>query len=143
MSTPRRTETGFRLILVVGAVVAIAIGVWGLVWTRMLHDVLGFHVPKTGLGIIHTFGGVMVSIGIGYALAAAQPQRSRSLLVPLFLVPLVTAGTMIAGVARGDIKAGRGVGFAIFELAYSLLFFRLYPRLATPEAPSVPDVPPR
>jgi hypothetical protein len=142
MSARSSSEAGFRLILALGALVAIAIGIWGLVWTEMLHNILGFEVPRRALGITHVFGGVMVSVGVGYALAAAQPQRSRSLLVPLFFVPLVTAGTMISGVARGDIKSGRGIGFALFELAYCLLFFRLYPRVATPDAPSVGDVPP-
>jgi hypothetical protein len=132
----KRSESGFRLILFVGAFAAVVVGVWGLVWIEMLRSVLGFRAVPRAAGIIHVFGGVMISIGVTYALAAAQPQRNRSLLVPLFLVPATIAVTVIAGVARGEIFAGRGIGYALFNVAYCLLFFRLYPRVAGPE----PDV---
>jgi hypothetical protein len=140
----RSTEGPFRLVLMVGAVAAVAIGVWGLVWTGMLDSVLGFKVPAgKGLGVIRLFGGVMVSLGVAYALAAAQPQRSRSLLVLLFVSPLMMAVTTIAAVARGEMQSsGKGIGFVIFNLAYCFLYFRFYPRVTAPEAPVEQDVPP-
>lgn len=145
MSRPTRsTDGGFRLVLVVGAVVSTAIAIWALLWTGMLETVLGLDVPKRSLGVVRLFGGVMLAVAIGYALAAAQPQRSRSLLVPLFVVPVVTAITTIAGVSRDEITGGKGIAFAVFNLAYCLFYFRMYPRVmaaesAAPEPP--PDVP--
>jgi hypothetical protein len=139
-ATKRNPDGGFRLVLVVGAVVSIAIAVWALVWTGMLQTVLGFDIPKRSLGITRMFGGVMLAVGVGYALAAAQPQRSRGLLVPLFIVPMVSALTTIAGVSRNEIQGGKGIAFAVFELAYCLFFFRVYPRVV-PEPPG-PKLPP-
>lgn len=142
MSTPKKTnEQGFRALLVLGAVVSIAIGVWGLVWQGMLDDVLGLKIAKNSHGVARLFGAVMLAVGIGYALAAAQPQRSRSLLVQLFAVPGIMAIAVIAGTARGEIKGAQGVVFAIYNLAYCLLYFRVYPRIATPE-PHRPGAPP-
>lgn len=111
----------------------------------MLETVLGLDVPKRSLGVVRMFGGVMLAVGIGYALAAAQPQRSRSLLVPLFVVPLVTAITTIAGVSRDEITGGKGIVFAVYNLAYCLLYFRMYPRVtaAEPAAPELPPEPPK
>jgi hypothetical protein len=136
----RNLEGGFRLVLFVGAVVSIAIAVWALVWTGMLQTVLGFDVPKRAAGVTRLFGGVMLAVGVGYALAAAQPQRSRSLLVPLFVVPLVNAFTTIAGVSRNEIQGGKGIAFAVFNLGYCLFYFRMYPRVV-PE-PAAPKLPP-
>lgn len=142
MSTGRKRspDGGFRIVLFVGAVVSIAIAVWALVWTGMLQTVLGLDVPKRAYGVTRLFGGVMLAVGVGYALAAAQPQRSRGLLVPLFVVPLVNAFTTIAGVSRNEIQGGKGIAFAVFELGYCLFFFRMYPRVV-PE-PAGPKLPP-
>jgi len=130
-------ERGFRALLVLGAVVSIAIGIWGLVWTGMLESVLGFDVPRREAdafaGVARLYGGAMLAIGIGYALAAAQPHRSRSLLVPLFVVPVITAVSVIAAIAREEIATGRGIVFVVYNLAFCLLYFRLYPRVAEPE----------
>ena len=140
-ATPKRNpDGGFRIVLVVGAIVSIAIAVWALVWTGMLQTVLGLDVPKRAYGVTRLFGGVMLAVGVGYALAAAQPQRSRPLLVPLFVVPMVSAFTTIAGVSRNEIQGGKGIAFAVFELGYCLFFFRMYPRVV-PEAPG-PKLPP-
>jgi hypothetical protein len=136
----RNPEGGFRLVLFVGAVVSIAIAVWALVWTGMLETVLGFDITKRAFGITRLFGGVMLAVGVGYALAAAQPQRSRGLLVPLFIVPMVNAFTTIAGVSRNEVQGGKGIAFAVFNLGYCLFFFRMYPRVI-PEAPA-PKLPP-
>lgn len=127
--------------LLIGAVVTIAIAVWALVWTGMLHTVLGLDVPKRSYGVTRLFGGSLLCVGIGYALAAAQPQRSRSLLVTLFLVPLVNAFTTIAGVSRNEIQGGKGIAFAVFNLGYCLFYFRLYPRVVPPAA-ALPELPP-
>lgn len=137
----RNPDGGFRVVLVVGAVVSIAIAVWALVWTGMLQTVLGLDVPKRSLGVVRLFGGVMLAVGVGYALAAAQPQRSRGLLVPLFLVPMVSAFTTIAGVSRDEVHGAKGIAFAVFELGYCLFFFRVYPRVV-PEQPG-PKLPPQ
>ena len=125
----RPDEGGFRWLLVLGAVVSIIIAVWGLVWTGMLETALGVTLPRRALGIARMFGAVMLAIGIGYALAAAQPQRSRSLLVPLFVVPLAMAAATIAGITQGEISGGKGAVFIAYNVAFALLFFRLYPRV--------------
>ncbi len=145
----RATDGGFRWILVLGAIVSIVIAVWGLVWTSMLEGVLGVKLPARAAagayGLARLYGATMLAIGIGYALAAAQPHRSRSLLVPLFVVPAVTAIAMIAGISRGEIRGGQGTVFIVYNLAYALLYFRLYPRVP-PEreaaAPRSPQAPP-
>lgn len=141
-ASPKRPEGGFRLVLLVGAVVAVAIGVWGVVWTKMLETVLGLQYVASSTAVARLYGGVMLTIGVGYALAAAQPHRSRSMLLLLLLVPLVTAMVTIAGVSRDEISTGRGIAFAVFELAYCLMYFRLYPRVAPEPAPRpLPDEP--
>ena len=133
MSAPlKRPEGGFRLLLLVGAVVSIAIGVWGVIWTQMLETVLGLELGPGSAGVARLYGGVMLAIGLAYGLAAAQPHRSRSMLVLLLVVPLITAMVTIAGVSRDEISGGKGIGFAVFELAYCLMYFRLYPRVAEP-----------
>ncbi len=109
--------------------VSVAIGVWGVIWTQMLESVLGLELVTGSAGVARLYGGVMLAIGLAYALAAAQPHRSRSMLVLLLVVPLITAMVTIAGVSRDEISGGRGIGFAVFELAYCLLYFRLYPRV--------------
>ena len=140
----RNPEGGFRLVLFVGAVMSIAIAVWALVWTGMLHTILGFDVPKRAYGITRLFGGAMLAVGVGYALAAAQPQRSRGLLVPLFVVPMVNAFTTIAGVSRNEVQGGKGIAFAVFNLGYCLFFFRMYPRVvAEPPGPKLPPETPK
>ena len=129
------------MVLVVGAAVSVAIGVWGVVWTRMLDTVLGLRTSaatpsvESFDGLARLFGGVMLAVGIGYALAAAQPQRNRSLLVPLFLVPVALGVMTIAGAARGEMQSGKAIGFAVYNFAYCLFFFRLYPRVTVDEPP--------
>ncbi len=143
MSARTRTTGSFRLLLVVGAAVSVAIGVWGVVWTGMLETVLGLRtdiVSPAFNGLARLYGGVMIVIGVGYALAAAQPHRNRALLVPLFLVPFVTGVMVIAGTAREEISGGKGAFFAAYNFAYCLLYFRLYPRLAPVAEASSRDV---
>jgi hypothetical protein len=139
----RSSDGSFRLLLLAGAVVSVAIGVWGVIWTQMLETVLGIEVARGSAGTAYLYGGVMLVVGLGYGLAAAQPQRSRSLLVVLLFVPLITAMVTIAGVSRDEITGGKGIGFAVFELAYCLMYFRLYPRVERPEpvtkGPPLPD----
>jgi ABC-type transport system involved in cytochrome c biogenesis permease component len=126
----RPADTGpFRLLLVVGAAASIAIGVWGVVWTQMLETVLGLDVAAGAAGVARLYGGVMLAVGIGYALAAAQPHRNRGLLVPLFIVPFITGLVVIAGAARQEIHGTKGLLFAAYNFAYCLLYFRLYPRV--------------
>ncbi|HYZ93850.1 MAG TPA: hypothetical protein VFA34_15870 [Actinomycetota bacterium] len=143
MSRRRRSTAGsFRLLLLAGAAISVVIGVWGVVWTSMLERVLGIEGIALSGGVARLYGGVMLAIGLAYALAAAQPQRTRSMLVVLLVVPLVTAMVTIAGVSRDEISGGKGIGFAVFELLYCLLYFRLYPRVEAEPAPSrSPDGP--
>lgn len=136
----RSVETGpFRLLLFVGAGVSIAVGIWGVIWTQMLDTVLGLDVSAGAAGIARMYGAVMLAIGIGYALAAAQPHRNRGLLVPLFIVPFITGLVVIAGTARDEIHGTKGVLFAVYNFAYCLLYFRLYPRV--PETDETPRPP--
>ena len=123
-------DGGFRWILVLGAVVSTIIAVWGLLWAGMLESVLGVNVPRRGHALAHLYGAAMLAVGIGYALAAAQPHRSRSLLVPLFVAPVVTAIGVIAGIAQDQVAGGRGAAFVAYNLAYALLYFRLYPKVS-------------
>jgi hypothetical protein len=132
-----RATGGFRLILLTGAIISVAIGIWGFLWTTMLETILGLDVTYPGAA--RMYGGVMLAVGVGYALAAAQPHRNRGLLVPLFLVPLLAAIVTITGVARDEIQTAKGVGFVIYNLAYCLLYFRLYPRVPEAETPVVPN----
>ena len=140
MSERRATTGSFRLLLVLGAAVSVAVGVWGVVWTRMLDVVLGLR--EQGPGLARLFGGVMLCVGVGYALAAAQPQRNRGLLVPLFLVPFALGVMTVAGAARDEIQTGKAVGFAVCNFAYCLFYFRLYPRLGPEERPGSPPAEP-
>lgn len=140
----RRTRL-FRLTLGIGAASSIAIGLWGVFWTRMLESVLGLVVPASVAGfdaLGRMYGGVMLVLGLGYALSAAQPHRSRSLLAMLFAAPLITGAVVIAGAARGEIRGWHGAIFATYNIAYCLFFFRTYPRVeqAVPE-PTIAEPP--
>lgn len=137
-------ERTFRLVLVLGAAASVAVGVWGVFWTDMLERVLGLEVPAAASAfdaIGRMYGGAMLALGLGYALAAAQPHRARSLLVVLFAAPLIIGVVVIAGTARGEIQTGRGAGFAAFNIFYCLLFFRFYPRLEAPPEEEPPPAP--
>jgi hypothetical protein len=123
-------ERGLRVLLGLQAVVSMAIGVWGVLWEQMLSNVLGLKIPDDAAGLARLFGVVMLVIAVAYALAAAQPHRSRAFLVPLFLVPLALGIGMIANVARGDVAHSfRAIVFCVYCLAYCLLYFRVYPRV--------------
>jgi len=119
-----RRENAFRALLVLGAAVSIAIGVWAIVGD--LHSVFG---TAASPGLARLYGAAMLALGIGYAVAATQPHAYRGLLVVLFAAPAITAIVQVANLARGDVPAARGLAFAIFEFAYCLLFFRVYPRM--------------
>src|SRR5688572_11328908 len=128
---PKR-ETGFRWLLALQALISIATGIWGIVWIDMLETVFGLQAPGDAAGfdaLARLYGAAMLALGLGYALAAAQPHGSRGLLAVLFMAPILTAVVIIAGVARGEISAARGVVFTIYLVAYCFLFFRTYPRL--------------
>jgi hypothetical protein len=80
----------------------------------------------------------MLVVAVAYALAAAQPHRNRAFLVPLFLIPLATAIAMIANIAQHNVDHSFRAGvFTAYNLAYCLLYFRVYPRVvdAKPDAP--------
>jgi putative effector of murein hydrolase LrgA (UPF0299 family) len=136
-----RQERGLRVLLTLQAIVCTAIGVWGVFWSKMLNLVIGLKVPGSAVGLAHLFGAAMLAIAVAYALAAAQPHRNRAFLVPLFLVPLVVAIAMIVNVAQHEVAHSvRAVAFAAYNLAYCLLYFRVYPRVSdaparSPEAP--------
>jgi len=125
-----RRENAFRALLVLGAAVSIAMGVWAIVGD--VHGVLAKQAttaPPEFAALARMYGAAMLALGIGYAIAAAQPHAYRGLLVVLFIAPAVTAIVQVANLARGEIPAGRGLAFAIYDFAYCLLYFRTYPRL--------------
>jgi putative effector of murein hydrolase LrgA (UPF0299 family) len=139
-----RQERGLRTLLVLQAVVSTAIGMWGIFWSQLLESFLGLRVPASSFGLARLFGAAMLGIAVAYALAAAQPHRSRGFLVPLFLVPLVMGIAMIVNVAQGDVAHSvRSVIFAVYSIAYCLLYFRVYPRVVdVSDAVRPPDQPP-
>ncbi len=118
-----KRERAFRVLLVLGAAVSVAVGVWAIVG-----DISGTLGIATSPALARMYGAVMLSLGIGYAIAATQPHTYRGLLVVLFAAPAITGVVQIANLARGDIPAGRGLAFAIYDFAYCLLYFRTYPR---------------
>ena len=133
-------ERGLRVLLGLQAIVSTAIGIWGMFVPNLLQDVLGLKVPPDAAGLAHLFGAVMLAVAVAYALAAAQPHRNRAFLVPLFLVPLVIAVAMIASIAQKDAAHNVRAGvFAAYNLAYCLLYFRVYPRLDTPDTSKPPS----
>jgi len=139
-----RQERGLRVLLVLQAIVSTAIGVWGVFWAQMLTNVLGLNTPAGSSGLARVFGAVMLGLAVAYALAAAQPHRNRGLLVPLFLVPFALGVAMIANVARGDVQHNvRAVIFAIYNAAYCLLYFRVYPRIEASDGATKPPEAPR
>jgi hypothetical protein len=133
MERKRPSESGFRWLLILGAITTTVLAVWAIVWTSALGNILGLRQVGKALGLSRMYGGALIALAVCYALAAAQPQRSRALLVPLFVFPIATALTVIAGLARGEIRAGQGIAFVLYNLAYGFLYFRLYPRVAGPE----------
>ena len=130
-----RRETAFRGLLVLGAAVSVAIGVWAVVGATGLQSVLAksptASVPEFA-ALARLYGAAMLALGLGYALAAAQPHGRRGLLVVLFVAPAISGIVLIASLARGEIPAGRGLALAIYDFAYCLLFFRTYPRVESP-----------
>jgi len=113
-----------------------AVGVWGLFLPKALKVVLGLKFSGSTSGVAHLLGAVMLAVAVAYALAAAQPHRNRAFLVPLFLVPLAIAIAMIANIAQDAVAFKvRAGAFAAYNLAYCLLYFRVYPRLDTPAPP--------
>jgi hypothetical protein len=118
-----KRERAFRALLVLGAAVSVAIGVWAIAGD--LHAALG---TTASPGLARMYGAAMLALGVGYAIATTQPHAHRGLLVVLFVAPAITGIVQIANLARGDIPAGRGLAFAIFDFAYCLLYFRTYPR---------------
>jgi hypothetical protein len=150
VNEPKRSgDGGFRVLLLLGAVVSIALAFSGLVAPSMLESILGLQVPRNAdgfNGLARLFGGLMIAVGVGYALAGIQPHRNRSLLVPLFIVPVAMFASTIAAMAADEIPGGRGAVFTAYNIAYALLYFRLYPRvsgeIATRPPPSKPIQPP-
>jgi hypothetical protein len=137
---------GFRALLGLGAVVTLLLGAAGLLSVRTLASVLGLEMTARAArggagGLARLFGAAMVAVGVTYILAAAQPQRSRSLLVPLFVAPAVLAVAAIASTAKGEMKGAQGAIFAVYNAAYCLLYFRMDPRVAEP-AKKAPENPP-
>ena len=130
-----RKESAFRALLVLGAAVSVAIGVWAVVGATGLQSVLAKNatgsVPEFA-ALARLYGAAMLALGIGYGLAGAQPHGRRGLLVVLFVAPAVSGIVLIASIARSEIPAGRGLALAIYDFAYCLLFFRTYPRVEPP-----------
>lgn len=122
---------GFRLLLVAGIVMSFGTAVLALFAQGIFVSTLGLKVSASSTGfdaIARLYGGVVLSLGVGYVLAAIDPLRHRGLLVVLFLVPVSNLIFMIAEVAAGEMSRPKGSLLAALSLAYSLLYFRLYPK---------------
>lgn len=138
---------GFRLLLAAGAVVSVLVGLWGLFLSGALHIALGPDVSESSpgfVGVARLMGAGTLAVGVGYALAAVHPMRNRGLLVVLFLVPLLGGLALVIAAAKSEISSVRGAVFAAVDLAYCLLYFRLYPKpVVVAEAPAeeVPEPP--
>lgn len=127
---------GFRVLLGAGAVIYALLGVAGLLFTGALHGVLGPDVQAGVpgfLGMARVFGALSLVVGVGYVVAAIDPLRNRGLLFVLFLVPLLMGTASIIGAAKSELGSAKGALFAGLNLAYVLLYFRLYPKPAVPQ----------
>lgn len=127
---------GFRVLLGAGAAVYGLLGVSGLFFTGLLHGVLGPDVDAgVGgfLGMARLYGALALAVGVGYVVGAIDPMRNRGLLFVLFAVPLLTGVAGIVAAAKSEVSSAKGALFAAFNLAYLLLYFRLYPKPAIPE----------
>lgn len=113
-----KRERAFRALLVLGAAVSIAVGVFMMVG--------GVHGAPA---LSRLYAAALLALGLGYGLAASQPHGGRGLLAVLFVAPALSGVVLIASVARGEIPAVRGVAMAVAALAYCLLYFRTYPRM--------------
>lgn len=121
----------FRLLLVVGAVFSVAVGLMGWFAPNLLRAILGLKVKADTPGFValaRLYGGLSITVGIGYGLAAAHPARQRGLLAMLFAVPIASIVAAFVGVAGTEYSKVQGALYAIANLAYALLYFRLYPR---------------
>lgn len=137
-SVPDDDLNGFRALLAVGAVVSVGLGVWGLLGGGIIRTALGPVLPREAPGFVamaRLYGAAMLALGIGYGLAAVHPVRNRGLLVPLFAAPLAGAVALIVAAAKDELSPVRAGVLAAFEIAYCLLYFRLYPKpvAAAPE----------
>jgi hypothetical protein len=110
-----KRERAFRALLVLGAAVSIAVGVWMLIGGSE--------------ALARLYAASLLALGLGYAVAASQPHGGRGLLLVLFVAPALTGIVLVASVARGEIPAVRGAAMAVAALAYCLLYFRTYPRM--------------
>lgn len=127
---------GFRVLLGAGAAVYGLLGVSGLFFTGLLHGILGPDVDAgVGgfLGMARLYGALALAVGVGYVVGAIDPMRNRGLLFVLFAVPLLTGVAGIVAAAKSEMSSSKGALFAAFNLAYLLLYFRLYPKPAVPE----------
>lgn len=127
---------GFRVLLGAGAAVYGLLGVAGLFFTGLLHGVLGPSVDAgvSGfLGMARLYGALSLAVAVGYVVGAIDPMRNRGLLFVLFAVPLLTGVAGIVAAAKSEVSSAKGALFAAFNLAYLLLYFRLYPKPAIPE----------
>ena len=113
-----KREGAFRALLVLGAAVSIAVGVWMII--------AGVHGAPA---LARLYAAVTLALGVGYAIGASQPHGGRGLLVVLFVAPALTGVVLVASVARGEIGSFRGVAMAAAAFAYCLLYFRTYPRM--------------
>ncbi len=123
--------TGFRVLLAAGAVISLGLAIWGLFGGGFIHGTLGLTVERDApgfIGLSRLYGAVMLSMGLGYVLAAAHPMRNRGLLVVLFAQPMIGAIVFIVGTALEDFGTVNGTVLATLSMAYCLLYFRLYPR---------------
>lgn len=121
----------FRILLALGAVFSIVVGFMGWFAPGALRSVLGLKVGSQTPGFVaiaRLYGGLSFTVGIGFGIAAAHPARQRGLLAMLFAVPIASVVAAFVGVAGTEYSKVQGALYAIANLAYALLYFRLYPR---------------
>src|SRR5213593_2510141 len=102
-----KRESGFRALLGLGATVSIALGVWLIAG--------GLHGAPA---LARLYAAVLLALGLGYSLAAAQPNTGRGLLVVLFVAPALSGVVVVASVARSEIPSVRGLAIAAAAFAY-------------------------
>jgi hypothetical protein len=130
-----RNPKPFRLLLLIGAVISFGTALPAMFAVGILKSSLGLQVAAGSPGftaLARLYGGIVFAVGVGFLLAAIDPIRHRGLLIVLFLVPLSDLLFTVAGVATNEISRPKGAVFAALDLAYCLLYFRLFPRADEP-----------
>jgi hypothetical protein len=144
---PSRELRAFRSVLVLTAGLLLALGIAGLFAPGVLHTMFGPKVLASSRGyaaMSRLFGVGMVALGVGSLLAAARPERNRTMLLTLFVGLAGFVVTMIVSTTKDELSRGVVWIYAVIGFVLLMLLFRFYPRARTeadPPAPPVEDEP--